>query len=412
MLWRTFRRKPLRKFLTLVQLLLGSLATTLALSPFLTPVDTSRENLFYLNAGFEDEENGSIAYSIFSEYTLEPLQALAPAVQNLAVYTPGLSDAELVAVGKRFAFDPQASVTVSPSYLEIAPPEITRGSALAQADFGEAVVLLSDSSARLIFGDVEPVGQTLLKVQSSNFYSQDLPRMDPVPYRVVGTFADTANALNTTPSIIYPSWAPESFDGGVFPQILVQATPGQREAAKAQMLAAVRQHYRDEPMIQETEVGRDFFISDVADFANDQAPFNPNLVILALFGVVSLCIGSIGLFSTTLLEVLERTFEIGLKRALGASRAAICREFVVEAASLSFVGAALGTGAAALLTYFLAEPLGDAFFYGLRFSWAWGAAAIVVFVGVVLGALVGFFPALKATRMVPIESLRDPSKST
>ena len=72
--------------------------------------------------------------------------------------------------------------------------------------------------------------------------ARDEPRVDPVPYRVVGTFADTANTLDTTPGILYPSWAPESFDGdGWFDQLLVQAKPGQGEAAKAQMLAAARQ---------------------------------------------------------------------------------------------------------------------------------------------------------------------------
>ena len=56
----------------------------------------------------------------------------------------------------------------------------------------------------------------------------------------------------------------------------------------------------------------------------------------------------------------------------------------------------------------LAEPLGDAFFYGLRFRWAWGAAALVVAAGTALGALAGLFPALNATRSAPVTSLRNP----
>ena len=398
---RTFRRRPLRKLLTLLQLLLGSLATTLALSPYLTPTDTARQDQFYLTAGFEDEDNGSIIYSVFSEYRLESLKALAPAVANLAVYTTGVGDAELVVNSKRFAFNPQASVTVSPNYPEIAGLTITGGSAFSRADTEQAVVLMSDDSAKRIFGNADPLGQTLLKVQSDNFYSRDVARVNPVTYRVVGTFADTPNTLDTTPGIIFPTWAPESFDGGgafgggVFSQLLVQAKPGQVEAAKTQMLAAVREQYRDDPLLQDTEVGQDFFVSGVADFTNSQAPFSPNLIILALFGVVSLIIGSVGLFSVVLIEILERTYEIGLKRALGASRLAICREFVAKAAGLSLTGAVAGISAAALLTCFLAEPLGDAFFYGLSFSWQWRAALIVAAVGVAFGSLIGFFPSLE-----------------
>ena len=95
-------------------------------------------------------------------------------------------------------------------------------------------------------------------------------------------------------------------------------------------------------------------------------------------------------------------------RALGAGRAAVCRDFMLEAATLAFFGAVLGAGAAALLSAALAEPLGDAFFYGLRFRWAWGAAALVVAAGVALGALAGLFPALNATRSAPVASLRNP----
>ena len=414
---RTLRRRPLRKLLTLLQLLLGSLATTLALSPYLTPTDTARQDQFYLTAGFQDENGENLVYSVFSEYRLESFKALAPAVQNLAVYTTGVGDAELAVNGKRFAFKPQASVTVSLNYPEIAGLKITGGSAFSRADTGEAVVLVSDDSARRIFGNTNPLGQTLLKVQSDNFYSQDVARVDPVPYRVVGTFADTPNTLDTTPGIIFPTWAPESFTGGgafgggTFSQLLVQAKPGQVEAAKTQILAAVREQYHDDPLLQDAEVGQDFFVSDVADFTNSQAPFNPNLVILALFGVVSLIIGSVGLFSVVLIEVLERTYEIGLKRALGASRLAICREFVAEAAGLSLMGAVTGIGAAALLTQFLAEQLGNAFFYGLSFSWQWRAALIVISAGIAFGALIGFFPIFRATRRAPITSLRSQSEN-
>ena len=409
--WRTFRRRPIRKLLTILQLLLGCLATTLALSPYLTPIDTSRDDLFYLTAGYKTEDGEVINYSIFREDNLEALEGFAPAAQNLAVYTTGLGDTALVSDGKRFAFDPQASVTVSPSYLELSPLTITRGNAFSRADAGEAVVLLSDDSARRIFGDAEPVERTLLKVQSgSNFYTRDLPRMNPVLYRVIGTFAETSNALNTTPGIIYPAWAPEDFYAdGSFSQLLVQARPVQGEVAKAQILAAARQQYRDNPLLRDVAVGQDFFVSGVADFMNDQAPFNPNLVILALFGVVSLVIGSVGLFSTTLVEVLERTHEIGLKRALGASRGVICWEFVYEAVNLAFVGAALGTGSAALLSYVLAEPLGNAFFYGLRFTWAWSAAVLVIVAVVTLGALVSFVPVLSATQPAPVDSLKNVS---
>jgi ABC-type antimicrobial peptide transport system permease subunit len=409
LLWRKFKRKPLRIFLTFLQVLLGSLAMTLALSPYFTPRDTSAEDTFFLNSGFIDKKEGSILYGLFETKDFEALKTLAPEVEDIAIYQPGWNSSEIVFEGKRFAFKFLGTATVDLHYFAMSPVTITRGHAFSGADATnqEAVVLVSDAAAKKIFGDAEPIGQTLLKVPSRNFYERDNAGADPVPYRVVGTFADETNILNTTPGIFFPIWSPESFYGNTESyQILVKAKAGRGEQAKEQLLAAARQHYKSNPDVQSAAPGKDFFISKVADFNNIEAPFNPNLIILGLFGVISLIIGSIGMFSTTLVEVLERSYDIGIKRALGASSLTICKEFSVETALLALLGSLSGALLAALLITLLAAPLGETFFYGLQFTWQPLAALLVSAITVLLGAVLGFFPAFRATRMKPIEAIR------
>ena len=257
-----------------------------------------------------------------------------------------------------------------------------------------------------MFGDVDPIGKTILKTPSHNFSNQDSVNEAPVPYRVVGTFAETTNVLYTTPAIYYPIWAPESFSGFWAYQVLVKAKKGRGDVAQTQLLAAARQEYKDDEMIQEAEVGEDFFISKVADFQNAEVPFNPNLIILAMFGIISLIIGSIGLFSTTLIDILERSHDIGLKRAIGASWLDICKEVSVGTALLAFAGAAAGALLASPLVALLRQPLGETFAFGLDFSWQPLAALLVTLVSVFLGVLLGFFPAFTVTRLKPIEALQ------
>ena len=410
MFFRTFKRNPLRFSLTLLQLLFGSLAMTLALSPLLTPKNTRSEEMFFINSGFMDKEEGSILNSIFTNEDIEPLKTLTPDVEDLAIYQTGGNESEIVYEGKRFAFRPDATVTVDLNYLELSPLTITKGIAFGrtEAENREPVVLISDAAARKIFGDVDPIGQNVLKVPSRDFYMQDFASSEPITYRVVGMFADAKNTLYTTPGIFFPAWAPERFfgDGLESYQLLVKAKPGKAEAAKEQILAAVRQHYKDDSILSSSEPGKDFFISNFADFMRDEVPFNPNLIILGLFGIISLLIGSIGLFSTMLVEVLGRSYDIGVKRALGASRLDICKEFATEGATLALLGGAAGVALSALVISQLSKPLGETFFYGLPFVWQPLAALLVLGVAVILGALLGFFPALRATGMKPVEALR------
>lgn len=408
--FRNVRRKPLRFSLTFLQIFLGSLAMTLALSPLLTPKNTRNEDTFFINYGYKDEQGMLSVYSIFAPYDLERLQALTPDIEHLLMYQSDWDSANIVYEGKRFAFQTGAVVSVGLEYFQVSPLTITSGDVFSSQDEQgqNAVVLLSDSVAKKIFGDADPIGQTLLKVPSSNFYNQQLDNLGPVPYRVVGTFADTKNTLLTPPGILFPAWSPGSFFYKTSSyQLLVKARPGKAEVAKEQILAAARQHYKNDTQVLVAQPGEDFFISSFADLTDGETPFNPNLIILGLFGIISLVIGSIGLFSTMLVEVLGRSYDIGVKRALGASRFDICKEFATESASLAFFGGVSGIAVSVLLISQLAGPLGETFFYGLEFVWQPLAAFLVLTVTVLLGSLLGFFPALRATWAKPVEALRE-----
>ncbi|HEY1085917.1 MAG TPA: ABC transporter permease [Candidatus Saccharimonadales bacterium] len=122
--------------------------------------------------------------------------------------------------------------------------------------------------------------------------------------------------------------------------------------------------------------------------------------VMSLIAGISLLVGGIGIMNIMLVSVAERTREIGLRKAVGASTSSIVSQFLIEALITSFLGGLLGYvagyGIAFMISLFLP--------YDPVFSWEIAALSFGLAVGV--GILFGLYPAIKAARKNPIESLR------
>jgi putative ABC transport system permease protein len=117
-------------------------------------------------------------------------------------------------------------------------------------------------------------------------------------------------------------------------------------------------------------------------------------------GAVSLLVGAVGVGNIMLIGVLERRSEIGLRRALGATKANIRAQFLAEAILLALLGGAIGVAAGALATAIYAQTKHWTLVIPTT-AWAGGLAAAIL-----IGALAGLLPALRAARMSPTEALR------
>jgi putative ABC transport system permease protein len=116
-------------------------------------------------------------------------------------------------------------------------------------------------------------------------------------------------------------------------------------------------------------------------------------------GAVALLVGAIGVANIMVISVLERRSEIGLRRALGATRGHIRTQFLAEAITLSLIGGAAGTitGAAATVIYARGKGWATVIPTG---AWAGGLAAALL-----IGALAGLLPAIRAARLSPTQAL-------
>ena len=116
-------------------------------------------------------------------------------------------------------------------------------------------------------------------------------------------------------------------------------------------------------------------------------------------GAVALLVGAIGVANIMIISVLERRQEIGLRRALGATRGQIRAQFLAEAIMLSLAGGAVGVLAGAAATTWFAHAHAEEAVIPLG-AWAGGLVAAIV-----IGALAGLLPAIRAARLSPTQAL-------
>lgn len=142
--------------------------------------------------------------------------------------------------------------------------------------------------------------------------------------------------------------------------------------------------------------------------AIDQIGVILNVLTMFLASVVaiSLVVGGIGVMNIMLVSVTERTREIGLRKALGATRQNILTQFLIEAVVLTGVGGIIGIALGALFGYLASIGLSSALNLDWHFQFPLQAAILGIGVSALVGVVFGIYPAQKASKKSPIEALR------
>ncbi len=222
-----------------------------------------------------------------------------------------------------------------------------------------------------------------------------------IAFEVLGVFAEkgASGFRNVDEQLWIPFYTARYrvFGTEQLDSISAQMAPG---STVERSIVEIEQVMRREHQIQPGK-DNDFSISDPRQFFNvREAAANIFAILLAGIASISLVVGGIGIMNIMLVTVTERTKEIGIRKALGASRRNILLQFVVEAMVLCMLGGAIGIALGAGITTLIARIAG----WNMTISPT--AVALAFCFSAAVGLFFGIWPARKAARLDPIEALR------
>ncbi len=275
--------------------------------------------------------------------------------------------------------------------------EIEKGREFTEREVDDyaQVAVLGATAAQTIFNDVDAVGKTVI--------------FDNIPFKVVGVMKkngqggmgfdmDEGTLIPYTTGKVKMNTGWNKSDRRALDRVIIRVKDFNTiEETKEEIANTVRNTHKIHPLAED-----DFQLDDFASFVEEAKAASKTMgILLGVIGAVSLLVGGIGVMNIMLVSVTERTREIGIRMAIGATSADIRLQFLVEAVTLSCFGGLIGVliGIVATLvvaansTSIPAQLSIPSIFIAFGFSAA-------------TGIFFGYYPAYKASKLTPIDALR------
>jgi putative ABC transport system permease protein len=281
---------------------------------------------------------------------------------------------------------------VSPEYVHIKRWRMAEGAFLSDdhVQHIDSVAVLGETVRRQLFGATDPLGRLI--------------RVNNMTFQVIGVLApkgQSGSGQDQDDTILMPwTTAQKKIRGrnyGWLDDILCSAVSRETvNPAIDEVTALLRQRHHIRPGEDD-----DFNIRrpDEVINASIQASTTLEILLIAL-AAIALLIGGIGIMNVMLASVLQRTNEIGLRMAVGATARAVQIQFLGEAVILSLLGGVLGVPLSVTSSFLITQLL------GWPISLSWKAAALAVTCSGTVGVFAGSYPAWKASHLDPITALR------
>lgn len=392
----------IRSVLTMLGVIIGVFAIITLISigegvrdEFASQVEGLGSNLVIVVPGQLDldntQEGGGFNPANFASSTLseEDAQAIKDEVESIEKNAPMGIVSGVATRGDQMNPSAMILATTTDFFEIIEYTEIDQGRIFTQEEYNDKanIVIIGGVARENMFGEEEALGQTI------NFASEE--------FEIIGTLKVSEDPLEMGGT---------SFDN----VILLPLTTGKKVNPEANInIIRIVNKVEDaeqveqtvekvqEVMLRQHNEQEDFSVLTMEDILN---LFNSIFSILtqAITGIaaISLIVGGIGIMNIMLVSVTERTREIGIRKAIGATSLNILTQFLIEAAVISLLGGVIGVAlsfvAGQLITQYADIPT--------QITWIAVVYAFAISVGV--GITFGLMPAVKAARQSPIEALR------
>ena len=392
---RALRRNLLRTLLTMLGIIIGVGAVIAMVSigngakaQIESQIANLGQNNIMIMSGNVRRGGFSMGFGSAGTLTKEDFQAIQREITDIAAISPEVRSGAQVAAGNQ---NLQTSIIgVAAEYPDIRSWPVVIGSPFTDQDVKRAakVALIGKTTAKTLFADEDPVGQII--------------RIKGAPFTVVGQLATKGMSMmgSDQDDVIMVPWtsAITRLTGGTtFRSLTAQAADANvMTEVQTQISELLRQRHRITPGMDD-----DFLVrtqTEISDMAT--ATSKTMTMLLGAIASVSLMVGGIGIMNIMLVSVTERTREIGIRMAVGAKGRDILTQFLIEAISLSVIGGILG----------IALGVGSSKLLAMKMNWPTETSMNAILVAFVfsgaVGIFFGFYPARKAARLDPIDSLR------
>jgi putative ABC transport system permease protein len=392
---RALSRNKMRSALTMLGIIIGVGAVIAVVSigqgaQYIVQqgIQAMGTNAVFISAGSNRAGGVRQGYGGVKTLTMDDLNAILKEIPLIKEASPALSSRQQVVYGNQ---NWNTQVTgITPNYFEIRTWPVQAGSAFSdeEVDIAANVCVLGTTVEKILFVDENPIGKTI--------------RIGNLPFRVDGVLeskGQNVTGQDQDDVIFAPYTTVQRKISGITWLQFIAASAVSQEASVA-AVAPITSLLRERHRIRNGD-DDDFLIRTQADIADLQNQTQSTMTYL-LGGIasVSLLVGGIGIMNIMLVSVTERTREIGVRMAVGATEDDVRRQFLVEAVTLSmmggFIGIIFGLVGSALISNLLSWPTlisGKAIIAAVIFSAA-------------VGIFFGYYPAHKAAQLDPIEALR------
>ncbi len=389
--WKSIFSNKLRSSLTMLGIIIGVSAVVLLVAlgqGFQASMKTTFENMgasaLYVSSS-ADRAVKTLRPLTFEDAQALANKALAPAI---AVVSPTLSKSVSASYGNSNVNVQSTGVT--PVITQIKNYTLTGGRFISDQDVTarENVVVLGYQTGLDLFGSQSPLGKSI--------------RVGGMKFQVVGVIEKMGGFAGDSYILMPLTTMQSKISGGNnIQQIAVKAvSPDQVDAAISEITSIMRaRHYIV------AGAADDFQIRDMREVLNSmQQTMATFSIFLSSVGAISLIVGGIGIMNIMLVSVTERTREIGIRKAIGAKRRDILVQFLIEAATLSLSGGLIGLLLALGGSMFMRNvSMGN---LTIEAQISAGVVILALAVSIGIGVISGTYPAFRAARLDPIESLR------
>ncbi|HEX3156899.1 MAG TPA: ABC transporter permease [Gemmatimonadaceae bacterium] len=254
------------------------------------------------------------------------------------------------------------------------------------------VIIINDSLKSQLFGDSDPIGKEV--------------SVDGQPFSVIGVYHTEAGFLKSMdgrgpdkPRAIIPMSTARRHLGLWQRGVILMVKP-RPEVAQGDVMDEVTSTLRGRRGLRPSQPNNFFLVTQDRMMEVFNSLFGTIFVVGLALSAVGLLVGGVGVVAIMMISVTERTREIGVRKALGATRGIILWQFLVEAATLTSIGAGIGLTLGTVLAFVVRT------YTPVPTSVPGSAVVMALVASALTGVLFGMLPAVRASRLDPVDALR------